>query len=66
VIHITIFSHLPMTCSAASSQAAIAEPTDSRELAKLTEKGFLEPGQPPFLNWAWLLWYGVFPLASLG
>ena len=27
---------------------------------------FLPPSQPPFLNWAWRLRYGMFPLASLG
>ena len=24
------------------------------------------PGQPPFVYWAWCLWYGIFPLAILG
>jgi len=35
---------------------------------KLTEmrKSFLPPSQPRFIDWAWHLWYGVFPLASLG
>jgi len=27
---------------------------------------FMPPCQPPFLNWACHLWYGIFPLASLG
>ena len=29
------------------------------------KKNFLSPNQPPFMNWAWHLWYGVFPLDSL-
>ena len=28
--------------------------------------GFLPSGQPPFINWAWCPWYGIFPLACLG
>jgi len=30
------------------------------------KKGFLTPGQPLFINWAWHPWHGIFPLASLG
>jgi len=26
----------------------------------------LPPSQPPFINCAWHLWYGIFPLVSLG
>ena len=29
------------------------------------EKEFLPPDQSPFIKWAWCLWYGIFPLASL-
>jgi len=25
---------------------------------------FLTPGQPPFINWVWCLWHGIFPWAS--
>jgi len=28
--------------------------------------GFLPSRQPPFINWAWCPWSGIFPLASLG
>ena len=41
---------------------------DKREF-KLPEtrraESLLPPSQPPFINRAWHLWYGIFPLASL-
>ena len=30
------------------------------ELMQMRKKRFLPPGQPPFINWAGRLWYGIF------
>ena len=32
----------------------------------MREERFLALGQCPFIKWVWRLWYGIFPLASLG
>jgi len=33
------------------------------ELVKM-RRGSCHPGQLPFINWAWHLWHGIFPLGS--
>ena len=41
-------------------------PRQERIFTHSKEKISLHPVQPPFINWAWHLWYGIFLLASLG
>jgi len=41
----------------------------TEKIKLMEEDRFLPPpprGQPPFINWTWCLWYGIFPLTSLG